>query len=180
MVKRKNVEKAGQISLDLVSEKRGPKPKFLPGEVSGRASNNHGFLENIWDRFWPGLSAAETEDDVIRAFREAYDGFSDLVPARAGLILEVKKERSFPKGRTARIRFMADSLGGLGVVSARRSRDICAEERAEAKRAHKILRCEYYIECSCGYTGPSHDKACRWCHTIIPEWLAPATITDIL
>jgi hypothetical protein len=171
-----------KIPLDSTSEKarRGPKPNFPPGEVSTRADNYRGFLNNIWDRFWPKLSEAETEEEVISAFREAYSGFSDIVPARALMILQVKNERSFPKRRTARISFMADSLAGLEVVTARRSRDICAQERAQAKRAHKILRCEYYVECSCGYVGPSRDKACRGCGTTIPEWLAPATILDVL
>jgi hypothetical protein len=171
-----------KISLDTAEEKglRGPKPNFPPGEVSTRADNYRGFLENIWDRFWPKLSGAQTEQDVISGFREVYSGFSDIVPARALMVLQVKNERSFPKRRTSRINFMADSLAGLGVVTTRRSRDICAHERAQAKKAHRILRCEYYIECSCGYTGPSRDKACLWCGTAIPDLMAPATMLDML
>jgi hypothetical protein len=173
---------SSKISLDTAGEKsrRGPKPSFPPGDVSARADNYRGFLDNIWDRFWPKLCEAETEEDVISRFREIYSGYSDLIPARARTILQLKKDRSFPKRRAAQISFLADSLAGLEVVTPRRSRDICAQERAQAKRAHRILRCEYYIECSCGYVGPSYDKACRSCSTAIPAWLVPATIQDTL
>ncbi|SPF36944.1 hypothetical protein SBA1_170060 [Candidatus Sulfotelmatobacter kueseliae] len=182
MARSKKAKTAAQISLDPPSEKarRGPKPNFPPGEVSLRAGNYRGFLANIWDRLWPKLSEAQTEDDVVSAFRQAFVGECDFIPSRAPLILKVKNERLFPKRRTTQINFIADSLAGLGVVTARRSRDICAEERARAKRAHQILRCEYYIECSCGYSGPSHDHACRWCRTTIPDTLLPATGIDFM
>ncbi len=45
------------------------------------------------------------------------------------------------------------------------SRDICARERASERKKspYKIVRHEYYVECSCGYKGPAHDNACRKC-----------------
>jgi hypothetical protein len=177
MAKSKNVQERAKNGLDTVSEKgrRGPHPKVVPSAVRGRADNYRGFLRNVWDRLWPQLSQAQTEDDVIRAFREGYPGEHEFMPYRAPLILKVLKERTFPKRRTPQINFMADSLAGLGLVSARRSRDVCAEDRARAKRAHHILRCEFYVECSCGYKGHSHDHACRKCGAIIPEWLALAS-----
>jgi lipopolysaccharide biosynthesis regulator YciM len=155
------------ISQSASLKKRGPKPKVRPSEVLGRAENYRGFLDNMWDRFWPKCSAAQTEEEVITAFREAYSGFSDIVPARALMILRVKSERTFPKRRAARINFMADSLAGQEVVTARRSRDICAQERLVKKRAHRILRYEYFIECSCGYQGHSQHHACPDCGTKI-------------
>ena len=42
---------------------------------------------------------------------------------------------SFPKRRKPRIDFMADSLAGLGTVSARRSRDVCAGDEPERNGA---------------------------------------------
>jgi hypothetical protein len=95
------------------------------------------------------------------------------MPYHAPLILEVLKERTFPKRQKARINFLADSLAALGLVSARRSRDICAEDRAQAKRAHHIWRAELYVECSCGYKGHSLNHACPECGAVIPEWLVP-------
>jgi len=61
------------------------------------------------------------------------------------------------------IHFLADSVAGQGFVTPRRSREICAEERA--KKKYFIVRREYYIECSCGYKGPALDGACRDCGT---------------
>jgi YD repeat-containing protein len=45
------------------------------------------------------------------------------------------------------------------------SRDICAKGLAEekAKSPHKILRKEFYVECSCGFKGPALNDACRKC-----------------
>ncbi len=175
MANRKNSQKEERNPLDTVSEKgrRGPKPKVVASAVRGRADNSRGLLANVWDQLWPRLSQAQTEDDVKTAFREAYPGEHEFMPYQAPLILKVLKERTFPKLRKAQVNFMADSLAGLGLVSPRRSRDICAEDRARAKRAHHILRAELYVECSCGYKGHSLDHACPECGTAIPEWLVP-------
>ncbi len=108
---------------------------------------------------------------MIRAFQEGYPGESEFMPYRAPLILKVLKERTFPKRRKAQINFVADSVAGLGLVSARRSRDICVEDRARARRAHHIIRYEFYVECSCGYKGHSIDHACRKCGAPITESL---------
>jgi hypothetical protein len=50
--------------------------------------------------------------------------------------------------------FLADSFAGEGFnITARRSRDICADER---KREHWIKPCR-----KCGYTGPASSHFCR-------------------
>ncbi len=178
MAKSKNARKRAENTLETVSEKRrrGPHPRVVPSAVRGRADNYRGILDNVWDQLWPRLSQVQTEDDVIRALREGYPGESEFMPYRAPLVLKVLKERTFPKRRTPQINFMADSLAGLGLVSARRSRDICTEDRERAKRAHHILRAELYVECSCGYKGHSLDHACPECRAAIPEWLVPASL----
>jgi hypothetical protein len=175
MAKAKRSRKKEKNSLDTVSEKgrRGPKPRVDATAVRGRADNYRGLLDNVWDQLWPRLSQAQTEDDVIKAFSEGYPRENEFMPYRAPLILKVLKESTFPKRRTPQINFMADSVAGLGLVSARRSRDICTEDRARAKRAHHILRTELYVECSCGYRGHSLDHACPECKTEIPAWLVP-------
>ena len=124
-------------------------------------------LEKEWNGLWPRLSQAQTEDDVISAFREAYTYDHELMPHQAPVILKVLMERSFPKRRKAQIGFIADSVAGLGKVSPRTSRDICAKERARTKRATHIVRYEFYIECSCEYTGNSVNHACPLCEAKI-------------
>lgn len=112
---------------------------------------------------------ARTEEEVIQAFEKdaCYtDQFRHLAP----LILKVRNEKKFPKRREPQINFLADSLAGLGLISPRRSRDICDRERAQERKKskHKIIRREYYIECSCGYKGPARDNACRKCGAELP------------
>ena len=91
----------------------------------------------------------------------------------AELVLRVLRDTKFPKMRAAQGNFLADSLAGLGWISPRRSRDICAEERAKEKRAHHIIRYEVYVECSCGYKGRSWSHACPKCGARIDFGLAP-------
>lgn len=84
----------------------------------------------------------------------------------SSFLLSVVHDPDFPKrDREARINFLADSLAARGAVTPRTSRDICAKERAKqrSKAQHRILRHEYYVECSCGYKGPARDNACRKC-----------------
>jgi hypothetical protein len=151
--------------LEVGSEKkrRGPKRRVNPSAARGLADNHRVFLSGFWDQLWPQLSQAQTEEDVTAAFRVIPSAAYNPMLRQSGLILEVIKEKMFPKRREAQIKFVADSLAALGAVSARRSRDICAEERDQTKRAHHIRRYEYYIECSCTFTGPSKDHACPLC-----------------
>ena len=139
--------------------------KVVPSAVVGRADNYRGILPRIWDALETPLLMAQTEDDVIKAFQIAQPGGHEF-PSLAALILKVVGDRQFPKTRKARINFLADSVGGVGLVTPRRSRDICAEERAakeEARQAPYIIRYEFYVECSCGYRGQSANHACRKC-----------------
>src|SRR5438552_7715968 len=164
MKKNEKTAEASRNVLDTLSQKRrrGRPRKVVPGVLKGRAQNYRAILQNVWERLSPSLLQAQTEDDVIRAFQNVPSVENEFAP-QAALILSVVNEPNFPKRRLAQINFLGDSLAALGVVSARRSRDICARERANAKRAHHILRYEFYVECSCGYKGRSENHACRRC-----------------
>ena len=113
---------------------------------------------------------ARTRDDVLASFREAEIGSYALEFVRmAELILQIVRDPDFPTSRPgAQINFLADSLGGQGVVTPRSSRDICARERVRIKSAHKILRYEVWIECSCTYKGRSRNLACPKCEAEVP------------
>lgn len=164
MTSRKKSSEKSKNALDTSFPKRGRgRPaKVRASEIRGRADNYRGILQNVWGQLWPALSEAQTEDDVIAALQDARPYDREFAPW-ASLILAVLKEARFPRRQQARINFLADSLAGLGIVRPRRSRDICAQERARAKRTHHIIRYEFYVECSCGYKGPSKDRACREC-----------------
>ena len=170
MKNSENAEKKLRKALDTLSPKRPPgRPQtVVPSAIEGRADNYRGIFDHVWDELWPALSTADTEEEVVAAFQTAIPGdhqYSDS----AALILRVLKEQHFPKRRQARIGFLADSIAGLGIVTPRRSRDICVEERARQKRTHHILQVEYYVVCSCGYKGPSLNRACRRCGAQISE-----------
>jgi hypothetical protein len=160
--------------LDTFSQKRGrgrpPTVRFK--EIVGRADNNRWILGKVWEDLWPWLSRARSDDEITKAFQEGASPYAtQFVPAFSALILEVLREKAFPKRRQPQVNFLADSVAAQGAVRPRRSRDICAAERAKAQRAHHIIRCEYYVECSCGYEGPAKDRACRKCGATIPPSL---------
>jgi hypothetical protein len=168
--KRKARAKAAKIRLDTVSEKRGrgPHARMRPSEIAGRADNNRWIFNQVWDRLWPLLSEAQNEEDVIKAFQEGASPYDrGFMPSLAGLVIKVMNEPKFPKRRKPRINFLADSLAGVGCVAPRRSRDICEEERAKAKRAHHIICYEFYVKCSCGYKGQSRNHSCPKCGATI-------------
>jgi hypothetical protein len=150
---------------------RGRPTDLRYSEIYGRAQNLQFILNQIWDRLWPLLSQASNEQEVAEAFKNGSRPYQREFLPHAALALEIKGELTFPKRPKSQQRFLADSLAALGQASPRRSRDICMLERMKAKRAHHIIRHEYYVECSCGYEGPARDRACRKCGATIPPRL---------
>jgi hypothetical protein len=166
MQNRKRATKKRAIPLDRVSRKRGRgrPPRVRPTEIRGRADNYRFIFGQVWDRLSPGLLRATTDQEVIDSFLEGATPYAqEFVPSLANLIVRVLRDPKFPKRREAQIDFCADSLAALGYVAPRSSRDICQRERIKEKRAHHILRYEFYVECSCGFRGRSRDHACPKC-----------------
>jgi len=164
-------EKNLETPLDTFREKRGRGriPNMPLGEVQTRGYHYGQMLTSIWDRIEAPLLAAHSDADVKAAF--GGEGYSheqqEFVPL-APLILEVLREKKFPKRKKARIKFLAESLAGRGRMSARRSRDVCGLERTKIRRTHQIVRYSFRIECSCGYKGQSANLACAKCGAVIP------------
>lgn len=168
MPRRKKSTKQPLKSLDTFSrERRRGRPSKIPVSwVVGRAGNHGVRLTQVWAKLEAPLLAARTEQDIANAFENYAQPYtSHYVPGLATDILALIRDPKFPKRREQRINFLADSLGGRPDVALRTSRDICAKERAKqrSRSAHKILRHEYYVECTCGYKGPARDNACRKC-----------------
>ncbi len=168
-------QKSGQKvakPLDTSSGKRRRgRPEKIPRSwVIGRAGNYRRSLSGVWPRLSGPLLAAKTEEQVVAALENHAQPYAGGFVGLASDILTLIRDRGFPKRAKAQIGFLADSLPGRPEITARRSRDICAEERAEqrAKSPHRILRKEFYIECSCGYKGPARDNACKKCGAEIP------------
>ena len=182
MGKRRKAISGNEKALDAIREKRGRgRPCFVRhSEVFGRAENYRQTFGFFWSALNGPLLAAKTIPDVIEAFEKHADAYArEFIPRLAEDVLNVLREPKFPRRPGPQIKFLADSLAGRPNVEPRTSRDICAKERAKerAKSLHKILRKEFYVECSCGYKGPARNNACRKCGaeiSILPEMLGGA------
>ena len=162
--------------LDKVSEKqrRGPKRRMRPETVVGTAGTYNVQFSNVWERVGRQLLEAPSPEEVLNVLAQLGGLMSGTIDLKfATRVYTIVRDPKFPKARgKSQVRFLADSLGGE-LLTPRRSRDICAEYRAEMNRAHHILRYEFYIECSCGRKGHSIDHACPRCGAEIqfPEHL---------
>ena len=148
---------------------RGRPANIEPSVAVGSADTYRLSFEQLWSKVGPRLLAARSSEEVTKAIREDAQDVSASLAPHSELILKIVRDPKFPAVRSAsQIHFLADSLGGQGLVKPRRSREICAEERSRVR--HVIVRQEYYIECSCGYKGPALDGACRECGTGELSW----------
>lgn len=168
MSRRKKSAKKPATPLDRFSKKtsRGRPSKIPASWVIGRAGNLRIQLTQLWPKLEVPLLASRTEQDIATAFENYGQPYtSHYVPGLVADVLVLICDPKFPKRREQRINFLADSLAGRPDVALRTSRDICEKERAKQRRRspHRILRHEYYVECSCGYKGPARDNACRKC-----------------
>ncbi len=165
--------KKDKFPLDTMLERpaRGRPARIRPLEIRGRAENYRWIFDQVWGRLWPLLAGAQTRADVVNALQKGASPYDREFIPLADLVLRLLQEKKFPKRREAQINFVADSLAGIGWISLRRSRDICDRQRAIEKQAQRIIRYEYYIECSCGYKGRSRDHGCSKCGAKIDfEW----------
>ena len=164
--KGRKLPKRPKIALDKPSGKRGRKPRMDAALVL-LASDRHGQWLKNWRKAinWKKLQRARSRNDVEAAFRKVPPGYLDGIYRNLfPLVLRVVKDPAFPKERrAAQIRFLADSLSGEEIISPRRARDICAQQRNRSEPEHEIIRREFYVECTCGYKGPALNGGCRQC-----------------
>ncbi len=170
--------KSAQKPLDTISGKRGRgRPGVRKSEVQNRAYDYRLTLEQNWDVLAAPFLKVQSEEEFKRLFDEApHYVRSKFAPIRFPLVQKTRTDPKFPKKAQTQIAFFADSLAGLGRISPRRSRDICAEGRK--KKRHTIIRQDYYIECTCGYEGPAKHGACPGCGTRVGI-LSPQVFQDL-
>jgi hypothetical protein len=148
-------------------QKRDPgRPRIAePRLVLGSANVLRIQLSYAWPDVGEQFLAAKTPEEVLDVLTKRggrIGGLKDLDFATR--IFKIIRDPLFPRVRQkSQIEFLADSLGAGGVVTARRSREICAKARKKVQ--HVIVRREFYIECSCGYEGPTRGGACQMCGT---------------
>jgi hypothetical protein len=189
MAKRKKGPQKPKKALDRYGEKsRRGRKGINPSEVFNRAEHYYALLQDWWhvlgEAFLRADEEVEEEEEVevelVRAFDQLDTNARELfLPRLLPLIIKIRREPKFPKTQDAQIRFFADSLAARGIVTTRRSRDICSEERAGQKAAGHIIRQEYYVECTCGYEGPALNGACRKCGAQPALWQMPEILKGV-
>lgn len=133
-------------------------------EIAGRAYHYGLVFGQCWKDIREEILAAKSADEITETFKRSAEPFASyFIPHQSEAILKVVADSKFPKRAAAQIRYLADSLAGVGLVTPRRSRDIVAEERNRVR--YKIVRQDYYIACTCGYEGPASKGACPGCGT---------------
>ncbi len=151
---------------EFAEKNRPGRPRKIdPHIVVGTADVFRSQLTQAWPTLGRQLLDAASPVqlwEVVKSGRGIISQMDDFLFSER--IFEIIHDPKFPKVRTKlQIRFLADSLGGCGLITARRSREICAKERA--KQQHVIVRRDFYIECTCGYAGPALNGSCRKCGT---------------
>lgn len=163
---KKELDAFSRRSANQPKTDRGRPRKLPQATVTGRAFNYEWALNEVWEELEGPLLSSKTADEVTDAFkRSAASCARDFVPMLSADILSLINDPDFPKRALPRTRFLARSLGGWPNLSSRRSRDICeeADQVEKRKSPYRILRREFYIECSCGYRGPAFNDGCRKC-----------------
>jgi len=149
-----------------VKKKRGPDPRIDPYIVVGNADALRAQLTNAWPRLGERLLGAESAVklwEVVKSGQGIISIMHDFLFSER--MFQIIHDPKFPRVRVkSRIHFLADSMGGCGLVTPRRSREICAKERAKVQ--HVIVRRDFYIECTCGYQGPAVNGVCQGCGTM--------------
>ena len=138
-----------------------------PSEVYRRALNYRTIFGQVWDKLSEPFLKTTSEVEVLQALEtHAPQYVGQFAPSLVRLIFEVVHHPRFPKRRDPQINYLADSLAALGWVRPKRSREIVAQELAKerAKLKHRVLRREFYIECTCGYQGPAYKGKCPGRH----------------
>jgi hypothetical protein len=160
-------------TLTRFRKKRGRKPAVRPERVVEHADYVLKVVTSQEDRIaWDKLESAKTEAEAEAAFVRAQPFYRDVLKDRLTAILRWVREGKFPKYDLERKkRHLADSIAGDVLLSPRRSRDICYEERKRpaSEKVGMLLRREFYIECTCGYRGPADRGACARCGTTKPS-----------
>lgn len=163
---KKRLDSIPRPPANLTKKKRGRR-RTVPWEwVTGRASNYEFQLNDVWEKLEIPLVHAKTAEEVTLAFEKFAQPYAqDFVPLFAADIVALLNDGDFPQRASPRIGFLARSLAGRPSLSFRTSRDICeiVARKEKQKSPHRILRREFYIECSCGYRGPALDNKCRKC-----------------
>jgi len=175
----KNVKKQrkGEFFTAALDEERA-EPCFTP---LGHSDEYATAFTNSYESFWTSVeSLRQTQggsiNERVAQGRAALNNVSWLAnkanflftPNFVLRFVDAVRDKHCPRHRGARARFLGDSLGadaadGTDKISARQSRDICGEQRAEMERQSKQNAAEFYIMC-CGKKRWTVNRVCPDCN----------------
>jgi hypothetical protein len=133
------------MAANTFSLKKGPgrHPNIDPHLCVGNANVFRAQLSHAWPTLGKQLLAAQSPVEVWEVVKSGggiISNTNDFIFSER--IFEVIHDPKFPRVRAkSQIHFLADSLGGCGLVKPRRSREICAEQRSKVQ--HVIVRREF-------------------------------------
>jgi hypothetical protein len=165
--------------LTVFEETRGRKRRIHSANVVRAANDLFEILELCKEQIdWGKLETSRTEEEAASAFERVPPRYRERLNLWLAAIPEWALEGKFPSTNLERkMRHLADSVAAEGVLSPRRCRDVCLEERKRQGRLGMIFRREFYIECTCGYRGPAQGGGCPQCGT---NKLSPEIEMDFL
>jgi hypothetical protein len=163
--------------LTASEETRGRKRRIHPENVVMAANELLKLLESCKDQIeWGRLEVAKNAGEVASAFERVPPPYRERLNLWADTIPEWALEGKFPKTNLEqKMHHLANSVAAEGLLTPRRCRDVCLEERKRQEKLGMILRREFYIECSCTYRGPAKGGGCPQCGT---KRLAPEIESD--
>jgi hypothetical protein len=163
--KSKHTKNRSTLALIGSSKKPGRKSRVRISEMRNLAYDLGLIFEVNRKRIdWAQFVRARSEEELRVALTNAYERAREKLLYKPDLLIDTLKDKSFPtRNQRAQEQFIVDSLAAKGKVSPRRSRDIIQRERSIRKRQGRILRREFYIECSCGYHGEAYRDCCPVC-----------------
>jgi hypothetical protein len=127
---RANVLENQEILLLTPGRRRGPKNLVNPYLVWIEASEirrNFNSCKTQCPKSMEGLTAARNLEDLENSLRFLRQPLRRKLDRLKKEILDCVRDPKYPKTLEARLEFIANSLGGEGKISPRRSRDQCAE-----------------------------------------------------
>jgi len=105
MPTRRKIAKKPEKPLDTFFEKRqrGRPARVRPSEIRGRADHYRSIFDQVWERLWPSLSQAQTDQEIIGAFVEQGQPYApNFMPGLANLVFRVLRDPKFKNAQRHR------------------------------------------------------------------------------
>ena len=108
--------------------RRGRPPRINPTKLLNTAHGLELTLAAIWEPYGQKILNCNSQQEIEALLNQIVYYGSRLQPYPNGIWQTIKEGRIIPKNPRRAIRYLAYSAAGEGIVSPKRSRDICRNE----------------------------------------------------